>query len=246
MAGRDLETIDCPVCTSGDFDELFVKAQEQFSRCARCGLVLINPRPQARSLAATYDTQYSEFYVTKAEKKRRRVGRWVERIQRRYVDSGRWMDVGCSAGFVVEAAAQRGFDAYGVDVEAGAIRHARDQLRLDNVFCGALEQQDFAPGFFDVISLYDVIEHVPDLNATVATVARLLKADGVIEIRTPDVGHFRVPRDLASWSEIKPSEHLYYFDRGTLDKLMRKHGLAITARRFSFKPGLKVYIQHAC
>ncbi len=238
------ETIDCPVCGSGDFEQLFQKTGEQFSRCTACSLVLINPRPNADEIAATYDNDYSGFYVSKTDKKRRRVGRWVDRIQRRYVSTGRWLDVGCSAGFVVEAAAARGFDAYGVDVEAGAVRHAREQLKLPNVFCGVIEEQTFEPGFFDVITLYDVIEHVPDLNTTVATLARLLRSGGVIEVRTPDIGHFRVPRELASWTEIKPSEHLYYFNRVTLEKLMLKHGLAIVKQRFSLKPGLKAYLQH--
>jgi len=237
------QRITCPICGASRFTELFRQADESFAHC-ECGLVFINPRPVIASVQQTYDSHYSEHYVAKAEKKLRRAERWVRRIRRTYVSTGRWLDVGCSAGFVVKAAKDQGFEAYGIDLEPAAVRHARNALGLNNVACGVLEEQTFIAASFNVISLYDVIEHVPDLNATVAQLKALLHPRGVIEIRTPDVGHFRVPRDLSRWNEIKPSEHLYYFKRDTLARLLRKHGLKIVQKRISLKPGLKVYVQH--
>jgi SAM-dependent methyltransferase len=237
------QTIACPICSAESFTTLFSKRGESFVRC-ECGLVLINPRPAMSEVQQTYDGDYSQHYVAKADKKLRRAARWVQRIRKAYVPTGRWLDIGCSAGFVVKAASEQGFDACGVDVEAHAIAYAREALGLEQVYCGALETQSFRDQSFDVISLYDVIEHVPDLNALVAKLSTLLRAGGVIDIRTPDAGHFRVPRDLFRWPEIKPSEHLYYFTFPTLQRLLQKHGLEIVHKRFSLKPGLKVYAQH--
>lgn len=239
------ERIACPVCDGIEFTPLFRKQGEPFVRCGRCTLVLINPRRMYAELRdATYDGDYSRHYAGKLAKKLRRVRRWVRRVQRRYVRSGRWLDIGCSIGAVVKAAEERGFEAHGVDVEPWGVRYGRETLGLKRLRCGLLEDQQFPAGYFDVISLYDVIEHVPDLNRLAAELKRLLAKGGVIDLITPDVDHWRVPKRLADWPEIKPSEHLYYFSRATLTWLLKRHGLHIVKRRLSFKPALKVYIRH--
>jgi hypothetical protein len=84
---------------------------------------------------------------------------------------------------------------------------------------------------------------VPDVVAFVHELARLLAPNGLIEIGTPDLGHWRVPRRLETWGELKPSEHLYYFDRHTLARLLAKAGLRVTRVRFALKPGLKVCVE---
>lgn len=244
-ADRPFERIACPVCDGGDFTPLFELRGEPFVRCRGCGLVLINPRPVFGVVADTYDAAYSDGYIRKADKKRARCKRWVARIRRRFVARGRWLDVGCSAGFVVEAAQAAGYDAYGVELEAAAVAFARQTLRLTTVACGTLEAQAYPAAHFDVLSMYDVIEHVPDLNATVAELKRLLAPGGVIEIRTPDVGHWTTPRALADWREIKPSEHLYYFDRRTLPRLFARHGLRLRESRLMLKSALDHVYEHA-
>ncbi len=200
--------------------------------------MLINPRPLASSVTQTYDAAYSQGYIDKAAKKLARCRRWVARLTPRVERPGRWLDVGCSAGFVVAAAAEVGFDAFGVELESSAIAFGRERLGLTQLACGTLEAQRYPSGHFDVISMYDVIEHVPDLNATVAELARLLAPGGIIEIRTPDVGHWRTPRELAEWREVKPSEHLYYFSAETLTRLFARHGLELRKRRWMIKPAL--------
>lgn len=243
MSEREFEKIACPVCEGHAFEPLFEKRGEPFVRCRGCGLVLINPRPA--QVAATYDADYSHGYIRKADKKRVRCRRWVARIARQASASGRWLDVGCSAGFVVLAAQEAGFDAYGVELEQAAVNYGRETLGLRNIVCGTLETQAYPSRHFDVISMYDVIEHVPDLNATVAELARVLRPTGVIEIRTPDVGHWSTPRQLSEWKEVKPSEHLYYFNASTLNRLFAKHGLRVRHQRFMFKPALDIVFEHA-
>ncbi|HMM76437.1 MAG TPA: class I SAM-dependent methyltransferase [Gammaproteobacteria bacterium] len=244
-AARRFEHIACPVCDGGDFIPLFEQRGETFVRCRGCGLVLINPRPVFDVVADTYDAAYSGGYIRKAAKKRARSRRWVARIKRRFVPRGRWLDVGCSAGFVVAAAAAAGYEAWGVELEAAAVAFARETLKLPRIACGTLEAQRYPAGHFDVLSMYDVIEHVPDLNATVAELKRLLAPGGAIEIRTPDVGHFTTPRRLDTWREIKPSEHLYYFDRHTLPRLFARHGLVLRERRLMWKSALDHVYAHA-
>ena len=238
------EKIDCPTCGSTRFTHVFDKNDEPFVRCNSCSLLLINPRPVYKKVQGTYSKDYSEKYSRKGEKKLLRCKRWVARAKRFNRLEGRWLDVGCSVGFVVKAASELGFDAYGVDVESWAIKYGANELKLKNLFTGSLEEQKFPDSFFSGISLYDVIEHVPDLNSLAAELKRILANDGIIDIITPDLGHWRVPADLSSWNEIKPSEHLYYFSIETLSRLLEKHGLKITKKRFYLKPSLRVYVGH--
>ncbi len=238
------EMIDCPVCGNDSFTSLFLKRGEPFVKCNNCSLVLINPRPDYEKIRETYDNDYSRDYANKADKKLKRSLRRVKLVKKKFNSIGRWLDIGCSAGFVVKAASKSGFDAFGVDVEPWGINYGKTNLGLNNLSTGLIEEQDYPKEFFDVISLYDVIEHVPDLNILVKELKRILAPNGVIDIITPDIGHFRVTKPLCDWKEIKPSEHLYYFDKKTINTLFKNHGLSITKTRFAFKPSMKVCVQH--
>ncbi|MEX2480424.1 MAG: class I SAM-dependent methyltransferase [Gammaproteobacteria bacterium] len=243
-ARDDWEHIDCPVCAGQTFIHLFDKSGEPFVRCEGCTLTLINPRPPFDLIRAGYDAAYSANYTRKAEKKLKRARRRVARLVREFSLRGRWLDVGCSAGFVVRAAADAGFEAHGVDIETAAIAYGRKTLHLSHLREGLVHEQNYPDACFDAVSAYDVIEHVPDLNAFVAELARILAPHGVLDLGTPDIGHWRVPRRLERWDELKPSEHLYYFDRKTLGRLLDRHGLVIVRSRFALKPGLKVSVRH--
>tara|TARA_B100001123_G_scaffold357082_1_gene411085 strand:- start:688 stop:1443 length:756 start_codon:yes stop_codon:yes gene_type:complete len=238
-----LDQIACPVCGNDEFEELFSKHDEIFASCNVCTFILINPPPNLETITATYDADYSQTYIRKADKKLKRCSGWVARVQRRFVTSGRWLDVGCSAGFVVRAAADRGFEAHGVEVESAAIQYGREVLQLENLRCGFLEDQGYPDSYFDVISLYDVIEHVPNLNRLITEVGRILTPGGVVEIRTPNVDHWSTPRDLSTWKEIKPSEHLYYFSFPTLRTLLENHGFNVRYKRLMLKSALNVYFE---
>ena len=244
-ARQGWDLIACPVCEGVVFDTLFEKGGEPFVRCRACGLTLINPRPPFEQVRAGYDAEYSTLYTAKADKKLKRARGRVQRLVRRYGRGKRWLDVGCSAGFVVKAAQDAGYEAHGVDIEAAAVAWGRERYDLDNLRAGLLDEQAYPAASFDVISAYDVIEHVPDLNAFVAELERLLAPQGVIDLGTPDIGHWRVPTPLETWNELKPSEHLYYFDRQTLGRLLARHGLVIDRVRIALKPGLKAYVKRA-
>lgn len=236
--------IPCPCCEGRDFRKLFEKGGQSFVKCLDCGLMLINPRPPQEDLLDNYTPAYTQKFIRKTPSKRRRAKRIVSRLGRLYVPRGRWLDVGCSAGFIVEAAQNAGYEAHGVDVEQGGIEHARNTLGLARIAHGFLEEQRYPDGFFDVVSVYEVIEHVPDLNRFVAELKRILAPGGVLEIRTPDVGHWRIPFRLRDWRMIIPSQHLYYFTRQTLDRVLRKHGLRIVRRDLKLKPALRVFARH--
>jgi ubiquinone/menaquinone biosynthesis C-methylase UbiE len=237
------DKIACPICDGTAFNDLFTKNEESFVECQQCSLTMINPRPVYANILKGYTENYSQSYINKKDKKIRRAKRRVRKMKK-IIPEGRWLDIGCSAGFILSIAKAANYEIYGIEIDPLGVKHAREILGLDNIFQGTFEEHQFDENFFGIITMYDVIEHVQDLNKIVRELKRILSENGVIEIWTPDIGHWRVPKALIEWEAIKPSEHLYYFDINTLSMLLRKHGLKIIKKRLSLKPGLQVFVTH--
>ncbi len=237
------DKIACPICDGTAFTSLFTKDEEPFVECQQCSLTMINPRPSYANILKGYTREYSQGYINKKDKKIRRAKRRVRKMKK-IMPEGRWLDIGCSAGFILSVAKSADYETYGIEIDQLGVKHAREIFGLDNIFQGTFEEHYFDDNFFDIITMYDVIEHVQDLNEIVKELKRVLSKNGVIEIWTPDIGHWRVPKSLIEWEAIKPSEHLYYFNKKTLSMILHKHGLKIIRKRFSLKPGLQVFVIH--
>lgn len=232
--------IKCNLCGTDDSKLLFIKDSYQVVECNQCGLSYINPRPLEDTLKEKYGGDYSLGYIAKKTSKRKRAKKIVGRIIK-IKKEGRFLDIGCSAGFILEAARENGFETYGVDISPHGLRHAREALQL-NVVGGFLQDIHFPNGFFDVIVMYDVIEHLPDPTKTLREINRIIKSDGLIEIWTPNMGHRRAKRMGKEWPHII-SDHLYYFSLETLGKMLEKVGLYIFKKQFTLKDTLKIYIK---
>lgn len=143
----------------------------------------------------------------------------------RYAGPGRLLDVGAGPGFLVAVAARRGWDAVGIDVNPWAAGYARSDVGVD-VRCTTLDDAGFEPGSFDAVTLMDVVEHVPDPDALLAQVARLVRPGGAVAILTPDAGA-PVSRVLGKrWPEVTmPGEHPVLFSRRGLVAALARHRL---------------------
>ena len=245
MSDRTGQKLDnCPLCGSHRLIKLFTLKKEQFVRCEDCGLVHINPKPDSKVVLSTYQSGYSHSYEKKADKKIKRAARYVKRLSKKIKNTGRWLDVGCSAGFVVKASQDEGFESHGIDIDPDGLDYAKNKLNLTNVSQTTIENAAFEDASFDIISAYDVIEHVENLHTFTAQLKALLAPDGLIDLITPNLNHWTVPSDLKRWKEIKPSEHLYYFNKRNLQNLLRRHNLKIIQTRFTLKATLKVLVTH--
>jgi SAM-dependent methyltransferase len=145
---------------------------------------------------------------------------WSERIAEELAGkaSGRRMlDVGCNTGNLVEAAASKGFDAEGIDLDPSAIREGQRLGR--RISAAAIEDLD---GPYDVVVMNHVLEHVPDLRSFVGHAGRLLAPAGILAIRVP---HYKglIPRLMGDhWFAWAPDEHVWHFSRETLERIVRE------------------------
>lgn len=105
----------------------------------------------------------------------------VERLQA----AGRLLDIGCGPGYFVEVATRCGWEAVGLETSAQQAQYAQTTLGL-NVMACTPEQAGFPPGYFNVVAMYNVIEHVPNPRALLEQVHTVLRDGGLLVIQTPN------------------------------------------------------------
>jgi 2-polyprenyl-3-methyl-5-hydroxy-6-metoxy-1,4-benzoquinol methylase len=211
------------------------------ARCEHCGLRFLDPQPSAEAVQAYYEHEYFssgeslgrgyDAYLEEAENHR---ATFRDRLRRlpKPVEHRRLLDVGAATGFFVEQARLAGWDAEGLEPSEWAASYARERLGLP-VRRATLEDARLPGMIFDALTLWEVIEHVPDPRALLVESARVLRPGGVLALSTPDAGSM-VARVFGShwlgWRKLP--EHLYFFDRATLVRLLQSVGFDVIWYRY--------------
>lgn len=158
---------------------------------------------------------------------------WFKFTQK-YCTGGRLLDVGCALGLFASLAEQAGFEAYGVDFSEYAIAEAKKLLR-DNAVCADVEKNlPFPEMYFDVVTAWDVLEHLPNPEKFFPNVNRVLKNGGLLLLKT--VNHDSVmsrlmPRNWLYLSRFHPS---FWITPKDVKKWLAKYGFTIiTCETFS-------------
>lgn len=191
--------------------------------CRDCGLLYTSPRVRAGRMLEEYADNKDEDYFLQSEARSMNAYLSLAAI-RRHAQSGRLLDVGCATGFFLNAA-RLAFSVDGVEPSRWARRYASEQLKL-SIKAPTLEEARFPDGHFDVVTLHDVIEHVPDPGALLREVARVTKPGGLIYLVTPDCESLSARLMGGRWWGLRPA-HIYYFSTQTLSELLRKTGYEV-------------------
>lgn len=112
----------------------------------------------------------------------------IQWVQLQYEESIRWLDLGCAYGYLIEQAGDLGVEAFGLDISSYALRQVK-KVR-GRAIRGRADRLPFLPNSFDVVSLFDVIEHLENPNAVMELVESVLKPEGICFLSTPDPIHF--------------------------------------------------------
>jgi 2-polyprenyl-3-methyl-5-hydroxy-6-metoxy-1,4-benzoquinol methylase len=199
-------------------------------RCAACDLVYVSPTFDEAHYKAVYASQeYQDIVrdlgIKSHEYRVERFGRERVALMARHLDAPRprYLDVGCSTGFVVEAARDAGWEACGLDLNPSAVEFGRSR-QLD-LRTEALEDAAFEPGSFDAVSLFDVLEHLLDPVQTLRAAVRLLRPGGIVFLYVPNydsASRLLMGKDAHF---IWPTHHLNYYTPETIRDLMAREGL---------------------
>ncbi len=178
--------VACNICSSPESTPVTVQNTCALVRCVDCGFVYVNPRPA--------DSAYKDLYVDYLPDRMDDPFAWkrymaevftktADMIETARPEKGSSLDIGCGFGFFVEEMKERGWKASGIDISAKAVGFASDR-GLD-VRLGSIDAPGVAEGSFDAITMFYVLEHLPDPLASLKKVRSLLKPGGVLVIRIP-------------------------------------------------------------
>lgn len=141
---------------------------------------------------------------------------------KRHKPGGKLLDVGCAMGFFVELALQEGFDAYGFDPSEYAVGNAGKLNGHKRITHGAIHTVNYLPKSFDIITLFDVFEHLVDPQRDLRTLFGLLKDDGILVIATGNTQSTMAKLFGRRWTFYIPPQHLFFFHHENLVTLLGK------------------------
>lgn len=254
-AGPPPQAIPCAVCGSLDQAPFLRPARSPgpVVRCRGCGLVFVSPREdlraiidEGRPLAELERLRHSrdprdlagcwELDLLAAEtpalRQARRVNhqaalRWIAAHR---PPPGRLLDFGCGWGFFLEDARAAGWQVQGLEPLPGHGVHARGALGLD-VVTDTLRPDSFPPESFDVVTAFQVFEHLPDPGAELAKLHGLLRPGGLVVIEVPNIAT-PLLRLLGGRHRHFVEDHLWFFSPRTLGRLLERHGFQPVATHF--------------
>lgn len=217
----------CPLC--GNSEGLAYQWHTSNVHCPKCSLVYADTIPDLQVLEQTYTEDYFSGNVAYRHYESDKAGlqqNFQQRIKqlRQIKPHGDLFEIGCAFGFFMECA-QAYWRVQGSDISHAAVQYARDVLKLD-ARQGDFEHFTIPSNAFDIMVMWDVIEHLADPVLAVAKCREALRADGILALTTGDIRAL-VPRlQKQHWRMIIP-EHLYYFARPSITALLERQGFDI-------------------
>ena len=244
--------VACPVCDSSDYKVLFrdynrrdkVECSGTYAQCCECSLVYLRERPLWEEIAKLYSVVDSDITANIGQvdarvlldRYNRPVPVWKKLLRRVRFRPHSWplasvsqgskrlLDLGCGSGAKLLEFADRGYEIWGVDVGADAIRSCREILPQGHFIRGELQSIGLPDAHFDYIRLDNVLEHIPNLQEVVKECFRLLRRRGRLMVYVPHARSLSMRlmkgNSISSWIPF----HLQLFTRQSLYWLTAEAG----------------------
>jgi 2-polyprenyl-3-methyl-5-hydroxy-6-metoxy-1,4-benzoquinol methylase len=233
----------CPWCHTDSAICLFSRRDRlgagtfPYVRCDHCGLVRLDPMPSWAELQEHYPEDYEAFQEVRENwlfrlGRQRLWSRRVHAIQRHLrLESGSILDVGCATGEFLEVMQRRGWTAAGIEPNPAAAARARERFASDIVQGVPLEEAVLPEASFDLITLWDVLEHLVDPAAALRGLARSLRPTGLLALGVPSLDSWDAHLFGPAWIGYDAPRHLYLFPDAVLRAMLAAAGLIVVATR---------------
>ncbi len=234
--------VSCLLCDGGQFtlDERFPEGGWGLRRCQTCGLIETSPFPAKERRIAENEEKYGDSFLAMQQSHRDRNHRvhkiaLAEIAQASKLPGRRLLDVGCGAGQFLRAAIGAGWHAEAVEFNRENARTVAESGM--KVFTGTIEEASYPDAAFDVVTLWDILEHIHDPIAFLEETLRILKPGGLVFLQSPNIDS-----DVASlwgvrWPWLCLPDHLYHFTPDTIRLLFEKPGFLVK-RVYTWEPFL--------
>jgi 2-polyprenyl-3-methyl-5-hydroxy-6-metoxy-1,4-benzoquinol methylase len=228
-----LADLPCGLCGGNNTELKMVKDGFNIVECLFCTLVYVNPRLSQEAYESTYNSENYGHIIDKLSieshsYRKERFGKERIELIESYLSkdaSKRVLDIGSASGFFLEAANDAGWDSIGLELTQSAVEFSKS--RGIDVRQTTLDKSSFTPGSFSAITMFDVLEHIPDPLKTLRKIHGLLEEDGLIYIYVPNWNSASRLLMGEGAHFIWPTHHLTYFTPITLSKALRSIGFKI-------------------
>jgi len=228
----NLTSYPCPVCSGTVTKNLYRIKGFTIVQCRACSLVFVNPRIDDTELYTIYTTQYFrnvdngyEDYELTAHLRIKTFQKWYDEIKPFLkTKGGSALDIGCAAGYFLDVLKEHGWESEGIELEEEMLESV--QKKGYRIFNTPLEYFDGGKRY-KLITLFDVMEHLPNLHVNLEKLANILDEDGTIALVTPDFNSRQRKIFGKRWFQYKPKEHIQYFTKNTLQNAVTSHNLSI-------------------
>lgn len=220
----------CPVCEKNNAIKIFDKEGGIYVKCIDCSMVYLNPVFTDEALKIYYQTNHSVqseivetdpdgFYISI-------YNQGLDSILKEKKSSATILDIGCSSGFFLDQAKLRTIDTYGVELNKSEYKQAKDKGHI--AYNQLLEHIDFERKF-DVISMWDVFEHLKDGHSYLDQMKQLLTEDGIIFLQIPSSDSLAAKVLQKHCNMFDGLEHVNLYGEKTISILAQKCGLEIAS-----------------
>jgi len=245
--------MNCPVClnpstvphtlTGSDFLFRTTLRTFSFTACDRCHCFFIDPPPEGEELAGFYPALYwwrsSSSLLRKLEGVYRRMAlrdhvAFIAKAAEVLPMGGspaRLLDVGCGSGTLLGLLKRRGLQVLGFDSSGEASEIARVESDVDVIVGSRLQDAGFASGAFDLVTLFHVVEHVPDPRAVLAEVRRILHPNGRIVLQIPNIESWQARLCGARWYGLDVPRHVINYSNQSIGRLLADSGFRVCRTR---------------
>lgn len=219
----DANTLDVRAfrCTNAGYGH-----HPQIVECNHCGYVYANPRPDTDQLLSAYTAVEDETYLQEREGRELTFEKHLASLEKIIgsANGRRLLDVGAYIGVFVEIAQKAGWEACGVEPSEWAVGVA--QKHGLPVIQGTQDAPELAGQTFDVVTMWDVIEHVDDPAGEIQKAYNLLKPGGTLVLHTMDIDSLTARLMGKRWPWLMDM-HIHYFSQATLAQMLQQKGFTI-------------------
>ena len=223
----------CYVCDSDRISLRFVVSGFTIMRCADCSLQFVKEQLSQEELSPYYEQEdISDDFVYNDPANLPNLNYYFYKLRdliNGHAPPGRILDVGCSSGFFLDV--MEGWERHGIEMMAGYAEKAIAKYGR-HVHRGTLENYECDAGYFDVITLQDVFDHVLDPLHTLRTCRRLLKPGGLIVIKVHNISCLYARLSGPKFSALLPPFHMSYFNKKSLRVALSRTGYTMLYHRY--------------